>query len=73
MEKFQNVSFTHNFRNNLKFFFLSGFWSSFPSLSNSQNDKQNDKITELESEVTNLKDLVNQHRNTVNSKFVSNF
>ena len=30
-----------------------------------------DKITDLESEVTDLKDLVDQHRDTFNSKFVS--
>ena len=42
---------------------------SFPSLSNLPNFPNielKDKITSLESDVTYLKDLANQHRDTVN-------
>ena len=44
---------------------------SLPSLPNFPNVEHKDKITSLESKVTNLKDLVDQHRDTVNSKFVN--
>ena len=43
-------------------------FSSFPSLPNFPNVEHKDKITDLESQVTDLKDLVNQHRDTFNSK-----
>ena len=52
--------------------FGNGGWS-LPGFSSFPNIEHKNKITSLESEVTDLKDLVNQHRDTVNSKFVSNF